>query len=154
MTAGTPRRQAFCGGFMLTQFLSFFLSIAFIMPKGTPIKIHSLAPISSETVGLGETVRFEVAEDVKIDGVVVVPKGSEAEGFVVAAMPAKRWGAARLSVYISSVHTRTGFRVPVHVVADAPRQLTKEAFITPDMEFIAETTLDLSLDKDSYVPAT
>jgi hypothetical protein len=125
-----------------------------ILPKGTPIKIHAVQPISSETAALAQTIRFEVAEDVKIDGVVVIPRGSEAEGFVVDAMPGRRWGVGRLSVYITSVHTRTGFRVPVYVIADAPRQLAKDASITPEMEVVAETTLDLSLDTGSYTATT
>ncbi len=159
----TIRYGAFVGALLLA-ITAFFASAAgaqqspptasLVVPKRTPIKVHVVQPISSETAVLGQTVRFQVSEDVKIGGVVVIPKGSEAEGFVVDAMPARRWGAGRLSVYVNSVHTRTGFRVPVYVIAEASRQPAKDASIMPEMEIVAETRLDLPLDTGSYTPTT
>jgi hypothetical protein len=35
---------------------------------------------------------LEVAEDVKIDGTIIVPKGGKAEGFVAEAMSGTLWG--------------------------------------------------------------
>ncbi len=120
------------------------------LTKGTPVKIHIGQTLSSETARLGETIRFEVLEDVKVGDVVVIPKGAEAEGFVVDSMPARHWGLGRLSVYVNAVHTRTGYRVPVYAVANAAHT-GPQAMITPEMDFLAKTSVDLSLDRESYV---
>jgi hypothetical protein len=76
------------------------------LPKGTTAKLRVVQPISSATARLGDRVDLDVAEDVKIDGTVIVPKGGKAEGFVAQAMSGKLWGTGSVTVYVGSVLIR------------------------------------------------
>ena len=66
-----------------------------VLPKGTAIGFFLLEPVSSETAKKGQLVRLAVASDVSVNGVVVIPKGTPAEGRVIGAhkgAPGKRAG--------------------------------------------------------------
>ena len=127
------------------------------LPKGTIVKLRVVQPISSATARLGDHVDLEVAEDVKIDGTVIIPKGGKAEGYVVEAMSGKLWGAGSVTVYAGSVLTRTGFRIPVSgsttaaaisgMATDSP---SKEVTIPQGAEFTASTELDIPLEAAFY----
>lgn len=52
---------------------------------GTRVRVKLLQFISSETSQPGDTVRFEVAEDVALEGIVVIRRGTPAVGTVVEA---------------------------------------------------------------------
>src|ERR1051326_8140335 len=83
------------------------------VPKGTVVKLRLLEPMSSATAKLGDPVNLEVVEDVKVEGILIIPKGSKAKGFVAEAMSGQMWGAARLGICVGSVFTRTGLLLPV-----------------------------------------
>jgi hypothetical protein len=69
---------------------------------GTPIKLRLSQTISSADAHVNQEVPFEVLEDYKVDGVVVLPKGSTAIGVVTEAEPKKRMGrGGKLNVNIS-----------------------------------------------------
>ncbi|PZU49953.1 MAG: hypothetical protein DI568_04880 [Sphingomonas sp.] len=53
-----------------------------VLPASTPVKLNSLAEVSSKTVEVGDKVRFSVAEDVLEGGAVVIPRGAPATGVV------------------------------------------------------------------------
>jgi hypothetical protein len=50
--------------------------------RGTTVPLILLETISSATAQVGQRVRYAVSEDVKIDGVVVIPKGTPASTVV------------------------------------------------------------------------
>src|SRR5215469_10313598 len=52
---------------------------------GTPIKLRLTQTISSADAKVDQEIPFEVVEDVKVDDVVVLPKGSTAIGTVTEA---------------------------------------------------------------------
>jgi len=125
----------------------------FFVPKGTPVKLRVVEPISSETANVGDRVTFEVIEDVKVDDVLVIPKGSKGEGFVSEARPGRIWGAGRLGIYVSSVRTRTGVNLPVYTVLEAigsPSGASVGAVISEGTSIVAATELDVPLDKTLY----
>jgi hypothetical protein len=69
---------------------------------GTPVKLRITQTISSADAKVGQEIPFEVVEDVKVDGVVVLPKGSTAIGTVTEAQPKRRMGrGGKLNVNIS-----------------------------------------------------
>ena len=71
---------------------------------GTPVKLRLSQTISSSDAKVGQEVPFEVLEDVKVDGVLVIPKGSTAIGTVTEAQPKRRMGrGGKLNVSISYV---------------------------------------------------
>ena len=69
---------------------------------GTPIKLRLSQTISSADARVNQEVPFEVVEDVKVDNVVVLPKGSTAIGVVTEAEPKRRMGrGGKLNINIS-----------------------------------------------------
>lgn len=69
---------------------------------GTPVKLRLSETMSSATAKTGQEVPFEVVEDVTVDGVVVLPKGSTAIGTVTDCNPRKSMGrAGKLDISIS-----------------------------------------------------
>ncbi len=69
---------------------------------GTPVKLRLSQTISSADAKVGQEVPFEVLEDVKVDGVTVLPKGSAAIANVTAAEHKKSMGrAGKLNISIS-----------------------------------------------------
>ncbi len=69
---------------------------------GTPVKLRLSETMSSASAKVGEEVPFEVVEDVKVDDVVVLPKGATAIGTVTDANPKKSMGrAGKLDMAIS-----------------------------------------------------
>ncbi len=59
---------------------------------GTPIKLRISETMSSASAKTGQEVPFEVVEEVKVDDVVVLPKGATAIGTVTDASPRKSMG--------------------------------------------------------------
>lgn len=71
---------------------------------GTPIKLRLSQTTSSADAKVGQEVPFEVVEEVKVDGVVVIPKGATAIGTVTEAQPKRRMGrGGKLNINISYV---------------------------------------------------
>lgn len=69
---------------------------------GTPVKLRLSQTMSSADAKTGQDVPFEVMEDVKVDDVVVLPKGATAIGNVTDAEPKKRMGrGGKLDITIS-----------------------------------------------------
>ncbi len=77
--------------------------------EGTPIRLRLSRTISSATEQVGNEVNFEVLEEVKVNEIVVIPKGSLAIGTVIDAEHKKTMGrAGRLQVNIDSVRLADG----------------------------------------------
>jgi hypothetical protein len=69
---------------------------------GTPVKLRLSQTMSSADAKVGQEVPFEVIEDVSVDGIAVLPKGSTAIGTVTEANPKKSMGrAGKLNISIS-----------------------------------------------------
>jgi len=64
----------------------------FGIEDGTPIKLRTARTISSADAHTGDTLDFEVLEDVFASGILVVPKGGIAWGTVTEAEPKRRMG--------------------------------------------------------------
>jgi hypothetical protein len=79
------------------------------LPAGTQVRVRLDQGLSSKTSQPGDTFSASVADDVMVDGKVVVPRGSRADGTVIDAKPLGRFkGGALLSIKIERVHTRWG----------------------------------------------
>ena len=69
---------------------------------GTPVKLRLSQSISSAEAKVGQEIPFEVVEDVKVDDVVVLPKGASAIANVTEAEHKKSMGrAGKLNIAIS-----------------------------------------------------
>jgi hypothetical protein len=79
------------------------------LEDGTPIKLVLSETISSADTTVGQTIPFEVVEDVLVDGVVVVPKGGNAWATVTDAQPKRRMGrGGKLDLNIDKVRLVDG----------------------------------------------
>jgi hypothetical protein len=79
------------------------------LPSGTQLRIRLDQELSSGTSQSGESFPATVADDVMVNGKVVIPRGARAEGTVVDAKSLGRFkGGALLQVRLDRVHTRWG----------------------------------------------
>jgi PEGA domain len=92
----------------------------FILQDSTPVKLRLTRNVSSADAHEGESVDFEVLEDVAANGIVVIPKGSVAIGTVTEAQPKRRMGrAGKLEIVLDYVRLADTEKAPVRAVKDA-----------------------------------
>ena len=79
------------------------------VPDGTSLRLSLTETLSSATNEVDNPVHFEVTEDVKVGGVVLIPKGSTAVGHIVEAEPRRRMGrAGKLNFTVDHVKAPDG----------------------------------------------
>lgn len=87
---------------------------------GTTVKLRLAENLSSETNKTGDSVAFEVTEEVDVDGVAVIPKGAQALASVTDAEPKRRMGrGGKLDVNIDSVRLADGEKAQLRAQKDA-----------------------------------
>ena len=85
-----------------------------VIANQTPVHLKLGRALSSESAKVGEEVTFEVADDLVVNGYVVVKKGAPAAGSVTEAEPRGRMGkAGKLNVSVSSVQLADGRNLPL-----------------------------------------
>lgn len=90
----------------------------FTLEDGTVVKLKLVRDLLSSEVEDEDTVQFEVIEDVKVNGVVVIPQGAKAEGTVIDAKAARRMGrTGRIGVRLDWVFPATGKPLPLRAVS-------------------------------------
>src|SRR6266404_5376364 len=81
----------------------------FVLEDGTPIKLRLNRNVSSADAHIGEGVDFEVLEEIGINGVTVIPKGSLALGTVTEAQPKRRMArGGKLDMNLDNVRLADG----------------------------------------------
>ena len=89
----------------------------FVLEADTPVKLVLSETISSADERVGNLVNFEVVEDVMVNGVVVIPRGSNAWATVTVAEPKKRMGrGGKLDINIDKVRLADGEKVLLRAV--------------------------------------
>jgi hypothetical protein len=63
-----------------------------VLPAGTNVRLRLLSALTSQTARAGERFDLEVAEDVMLGGVVIIPRGSPASGEVTKVRHKGMWG--------------------------------------------------------------
>jgi hypothetical protein len=92
----------------------------FVVVDGTPLKLRLSRNLSSNIEELGNTVDFEVLEEVKIGEIVVIPKGAAAIGSVTEAVKSRRLGrAGKLNVAIDHVRTAVNDKIALRAVRES-----------------------------------
>src|SRR6266568_2746688 len=87
---------------------------------GTPVKLRLSQSISSAEAKVGQEVPFEVMEDVKVDDVVVLPKGANAIANVTEAEHKKSMGrAGKLNMAITYARLTDNEKVALRAVKEA-----------------------------------
>lgn len=84
-----------------------------VLPQGTPIRLRLLQQLHSQENRAGDRFDLEVAEDVMLNGVVVIPRGSPATGEITRIRRKGMWGrSGRLETRLLSVRAN-GMTIPV-----------------------------------------
>src|SRR5712692_9875850 len=84
------------------------------LTDGTRLRVRLLQFISSETSEAVDDVRFEIAQDVKLSGVTVIPRGAPVEGTILNAVPYRFGGwwfnvkPGRLDFTVTGTHSVNG----------------------------------------------
>jgi hypothetical protein len=93
--------------------------IAFGLPDGTPVKLRISRNLSSADAKTGETVDFEVLEEIKIGETVIVPRGGIALGTVTRGKPKGRLGrGGKLDITIDYMRTTLNEKVALRAVKE------------------------------------
>jgi len=91
----------------------------FGLEDGTPVKLRLTRNLSSASDKKGDTVDFEVIEDLNVSGVLVIPRGSTAWATITEAQPKRRMGrGGKLDVNIDSVRLKDGEKVGLRAVRE------------------------------------
>ena len=90
-----------------------------VLQDGTPIKLRVGRTMSSADAKTGETVDFEVLEEVKVGDKIVIPRNGVALGTVTRAKPKGRMGkGGKLDINIDSVRLANGEKVALRAVKE------------------------------------
>src|SRR3954447_22081237 len=91
----------------------------FVLHDGTPVGLRLSRNISSGDAKVGETVDFEVLEDVKIGETMVVARGGFALATVTRAQPRRRMArGGKLDVNIDSLRLVNGEKIALRAVKE------------------------------------
>jgi hypothetical protein len=91
----------------------------FGLEDGTPVKLRLTRNLSSGTDKKGDTVDFELLEDVSVQGVIVAPRGGVAWATITDAQPKRRMGrGGKLDVNIDTLRLRDGEKIALRAVKD------------------------------------
>ncbi len=90
-----------------------------ILEDGIPVKLRIGRTVSSADAQEGERVDFEVLEEVRVGGLLVIPKSGIAWATVTEAQPKRRMGrAGKLAMNVDAVRLVSGERVALRAVKD------------------------------------
>lgn len=92
----------------------------FILQDATPILLRLIRNVSSADAHVGDSVDFEVLEDVAVNGILVIPKGSVAVGTVTEAQSKRRMGrAGKIEIVLDHVRLADSDKAAIRAVKDA-----------------------------------
>jgi PEGA domain len=91
----------------------------FVLEEGTPVRLRINRTISSADSQVGDTVDFEVLDDITVNGTLVIAKGGLAFGTVTAAQPKRRMArGGKLDMNIDYVKLLSGEKAALRAVKD------------------------------------
>lgn len=92
----------------------------FLLEEGTIIRVKSLAEISSKTAKEGDRADFAIAEDVEINGKIVIKQGTLVDGNIESVQKAKGLGKqGSITVNFLKVKAADGSTVPIRSTKNA-----------------------------------
>ena len=95
-------------------------AFGFGLEDGTPVKLRLNRNLCSGSDKKGDTVDFEVFEDVKLADLVIIPRGGIAWATITEAEPKKLMGrGGKLNLNIDSVRLKDGERAALRAVKEA-----------------------------------
>jgi len=90
-----------------------------VLQDATPIKMRLSQNLSSETARVGDTVAFEVLDDIMVGDLIVIKQGATAIATITEAQAKRRMGrGGKLDVNIDYVRTVAGDKVALRAVRE------------------------------------
>ena len=90
-----------------------------VLEDGTPVKIRIARTVSSADAHVGDTVDFEVLEEVRVGTLLLIPKGGVAWGTITQAEAKRRMArGGKLDMNIDSVRLTDGEKVALRAVKE------------------------------------
>jgi hypothetical protein len=128
----------------------------FTLRNGTPIRLKLGKTISSATAHVGDAVDLLVAEDIPVDGLVVIPRGAAATGVVKEVEPRKRLGhGGKLGFSIDSVRLKDNEKAAVRSFQESSGTNNSAGGILPgsgkDVVFTQGTEFTAYVDGDVHL---
>lgn len=137
---------------------------AFTLLKDTPVRLKLLNTFSSATAHVGDPVVLEILDDIFVESVPVLLKGSKTSGLIAEAEPKKRFGhGGKLALTITSLQLTDGQQVNVRCYqavtgtsntssADGALSFApgKDAVLLQNVEFTALIDTDFPLKRESF----
>jgi len=92
----------------------------YVLQDGTPVLLTLSRNVSSADAHVGDSVGFEVLENVAVNGILVIPKGSVAVGTVTEAQSKRRLGrAGKLEIVLDYVRLADNRKAAIRAVKGA-----------------------------------
>jgi PEGA domain len=89
----------------------------FVLEDATPVKMRFNRTVSSADAHVGDTVDFEVLQDISVNGTLVVPKGGIGVGTVTEAQPKRRMArGGKLEINVDYVKLLNGDKAALRAV--------------------------------------
>jgi hypothetical protein len=89
----------------------------FVLEEGTPVRLRINRTVSSADSHVGDTVDFEVLDDISVNGTLVIPKGGLASATVTEAQAKRRMArGGKLDINIDYVKLVTGEKAALRAV--------------------------------------
>src|SRR5712692_8164633 len=89
----------------------------FVLEEATPVKLRFNRTVSSADAHVGDTVDFEVLQDISVNGTLVIPKGGLAFGTVTEAQPKRRMArGGKLEINIDYVKLASSEKATLRAV--------------------------------------
>lgn len=90
-----------------------------VLQDATPVKMRLSENLSSETARVGDTVSFEVLEDIMVGDLIVIKQGATAIATITEAKAKRRMGrGGKLDVNIDYARTVTGDKIALRAVRE------------------------------------
>jgi len=94
-------------------------SKGFTLEDGTPVRIRTNRTISSSDAHVGENIDFEVLEEVRVNNILVIPKGGMAFATVTEAQAKRRMArGGKLDINIDNVRMVSGEKAALRAVKE------------------------------------
>lgn len=104
-----------------------------VLPEGTQVPLEFVTYVSTRTAKRNDRVRFRVVSDVSVDGLTVIPKGSEAWGTVTRTKEPRHFSRnGKLQIVLQSVMLLNGQTIAIRVPVPARTQTGKWDLRDPD----------------------
>ena len=109
------------------------IASSYVLPEGTQVSLEFMTYVSTRAAKRNDRIRFRVVSDVSVDGLTVIPKGSEAWGTVTRTKKPHHFSRnGKLQIALQSVTLLNGQTIAIRVRAPAWKQTGKWDLREPD----------------------